>query len=269
MKSIFFKPFPVSSLTDQIQISLFIGLFVSFTLIVFQPFGTYEFKMNNKIIFLLGYGFISAISYATYYFLFMTYYRKWFYARWNIIKEIITVIPVIIITTIICVIYYNLFVTNYSIRIKDIGSFLILCFSVSFIPLSFFYYNKFLKSKLVIATSIENSKDFMITIDSNNKKEKSISINSKELVYIKSSGNYIEVSTRNNVSSFLIRNSLKYVETKLPKHQFLRVHRSYIVNIKMITSVTLKGSSYYIKILDSDSKIPISRAMVKTIRNII
>ncbi len=269
--NIFLKSYPVTSLKGQIITSIIIGLSISFILIIFQPFGTYEFKMNYKKLFLFGYGIVFSTVYSIYYLIIMTVLKKWFNPqKWNLAKEIVTVIPALIIISITSIYYYNGLLENYDIRLKDFGYFFLLCSAVGAIPLSGFYYRKYLKSKLIsVKPSEVLAGASTISIESNNKKENTIVVESQDLLYIKSCGNYIEVWTKTHTKPYIVRNSLNYIEAKLSKNEFLKIHRSYIVNIKTLDSLILTGSTYTVKIIGSDLLIPISRSVVKEVRSFI
>lgn len=54
----------------------------------------------------------------------------------------------------------------------------------------------------------------------------------EEIEWIESSGNYAKIIT--NEESHMIRSTLKYLEKRLDPHQFVRIHKSTIVNIGKI-----------------------------------
>lgn len=78
-----------------------------------------------------------------------------------------------------------------------------------------------------------------------------------EISYIESSGNYIHIHTKKQ--KIISRQSLEWAEEQLPKHQFLRVHRSFVVNTNFVTKITTKS------LFISETEIPISRANTATI----
>lgn len=84
-----------------------------------------------------------------------------------------------------------------------------------------------------------------------------IVINYDDLWYIKSDGNYIDLFTK--TKKFAIRETLEKFYDKLNKDQFLRIHRSIVVNKSKITSKT----SYSIFI--NSIELPISRNYKKNI----
>lgn len=76
-----------------------------------------------------------------------------------------------------------------------------------------------------------------------------------EIVYLKADGLYTKIYTK--AKSYLIRDILKSFEEKLPSDKFLRVHKSYLVNIAFIGSFNAK------KINLGDTNIPIRRGLYK------
>ncbi|WPV67833.1 LytTR family DNA-binding domain-containing protein [Chitinophaga sp. LS1] len=77
-------------------------------------------------------------------------------------------------------------------------------------------------------------------------------VNSQVVILVEASGGCSRIITREG--NYLVSSTLSQLEKKLPVALFCRVHRSYIVALEQITSVT--DSS--VKVLDRD--IPLSRA---------
>lgn len=57
-----------------------------------------------------------------------------------------------------------------------------------------------------------------------------------EILYVESLSDYIKIHTKNKV--FVTRETISNLEMKLPSQQFLRIHRSYIVNLNKTDSYT-------------------------------
>lgn len=72
-----------------------------------------------------------------------------------------------------------------------------------------------------------------------------------DIQYIESSGNYINIHTK--TQKILSRQSLEWAEGQLPEHQFLRVHRSFIVNVACVLRFTTKS------LFIDKTEIPVSR----------
>lgn len=76
-----------------------------------------------------------------------------------------------------------------------------------------------------------------------------------ELRYVEALGDYVQVFSENN--KFILNGTLKAVDSKLPKKDFLRVHRSYIVNLNKIDKLE-EGS-----IIIGKKLIPVGRSYKK------
>ena len=64
---------------------------------------------------------------------------------------------------------------------------------------------------------------------------KFIRLNFEDILYIESKGDYVKYSTTNK--NYLTHCTLKVVEEKMDKKKFMKVHRSYIVNIHKIKDI--------------------------------
>ena len=61
----------------------------------------------------------------------------------------------------------------------------------------------------------------------------------EELIYIQSDGDYVQLVSKDG--KYLKEQTMKYFEIHLPQNQFVRIHRSYIVNIAYITRIESYG----------------------------
>jgi len=62
-------------------------------------------------------------------------------------------------------------------------------------------------------------------------------INFNDIIYIEGFKDYVKVFTLGNSKPLLSLSSLKNLESKLPPDKFMRVHRSFIVNIQKINTI--------------------------------
>jgi DNA-binding LytR/AlgR family response regulator len=62
-------------------------------------------------------------------------------------------------------------------------------------------------------------------------------INFSDILYIEGMKDYVKVFLRHEDKAVLSLNTLKLLENKLPEDQFMRVHRSYIVNLEQINII--------------------------------
>jgi two-component system, LytTR family, response regulator len=74
------------------------------------------------------------------------------------------------------------------------------------------------------------------------------------ILYIEGLKDYVKIYLKDQVKPILSLMSLKTLEEKLPANQFMRVHRSFIVNLKQISKIErnrIVFGSVYIPIADS------------------
>lgn len=67
-------------------------------------------------------------------------------------------------------------------------------------------------------------------------KEKMVKVFIEDILFLEADRNYSKISTKNK--EYLLGTTLKIMEDKLPKPQFIRVHRSFLVNLKQIDEVS-------------------------------
>lgn len=84
-------------------------------------------------------------------------------------------------------------------------------------------------------------------------KERMTKITLEDILYIEADRNYCRIFTKNK--EFLLATTLKIMEEKLSMQLFIRVHRSYIVNILQIDEVTESH------VIINQKAIPLSNAL--------
>jgi two-component system LytT family response regulator len=98
-------------------------------------------------------------------------------------------------------------------------------------------------------------------LDSNRKipisvSNKIILVEPSDILYLKSDGSYTTIYMKNN-KEFLVSKSIKFFEELLPDIHFLRIHKSYIVNINEIKEFLKHGNGEVV--LSNEKIIPVSR----------
>jgi hypothetical protein len=84
-----------------------------------------------------------------------------------------------------------------------------------------------------------------------------------EIYFLSSDGDYVLINTEN--SKFLKEQTMKYFELHLPEN-FIRIHRSYIVNSQKISRVELLEKQTYYLILKNNQRIKMSVSGYKLLR---
>jgi two-component system, LytTR family, response regulator len=79
-----------------------------------------------------------------------------------------------------------------------------------------------------------------------------------EIKYFEAADDYVKIIT--DEGSFLKNKTLSYFETSLPSSQFVRTHRSYLVQVTEITRIEPYEKENHLAILRSGARIPVSRS---------
>lgn len=80
----------------------------------------------------------------------------------------------------------------------------------------------------------------------------------EEITYLEAQDDYVKIHTSGG--SFLKQQTMKYYESTLPKDDFLRIHRSFIVRLDRIKKVELMGKDTHVARLIDDSELQVSRS---------
>ena len=78
-----------------------------------------------------------------------------------------------------------------------------------------------------------------------------------QIVYLEAADDYVKIHSREG--AYLKNKTMGFFENSLPAQQFVRTHRSYIVNITEITRIDPYEKESHIAILKSGAKIPVSK----------
>ena len=62
-------------------------------------------------------------------------------------------------------------------------------------------------------------------------------INFADILYIEGMKDYVKIYLKNELNPVLSISSLKVLESKLPESRFMRIHRSFIVNLNCIEMI--------------------------------
>jgi two-component system, LytTR family, response regulator LytT len=106
-----------------------------------------------------------------------------------------------------------------------------------------FSYEEFLKAVQKAQKLIRLEKMVPDQIDANNeflflKSDYKIKrINFNDILYIEGLKDYVKVYTQNSAKAVMSLTTMKLIESKLPERKFMRVHRSFIVNLEKINTI--------------------------------
>lgn len=88
-----------------------------------------------------------------------------------------------------------------------------------------------------------------------------INLDENEILLLKADGLYTKIYTENK--QFMVREILKEVVEKLSKEKFLRIHKSYIINMDKVTSFNSK------EVTVADQVLPLRRGFYRKFQNLL
>jgi two-component system LytT family response regulator len=87
------------------------------------------------------------------------------------------------------------------------------------------------------------------------------------VLYIEAYDDYVKIHTKDKY--FVKKKTMSYYEKTLNSKDFLRIHRSYIININELTKIESYEKNSYRATLKNDAKIPISRSSYSGLKEIL
>jgi len=88
-----------------------------------------------------------------------------------------------------------------------------------------------------------------------------------EILYLQADGDYVQIFTAQG--KYLKEQTMKYFEEHLPDNQFVRVHRSVIVNVEMISRIELYEKQNQLLTLKNGQQIKTSPGGYKALRAVL
>jgi hypothetical protein len=275
------QPYPLYEKRWNIIVA--ISLFISFFMLFFQPFGLSAFESNYRLYFEIGYGVVTFLVLLLDLFAFPFLFKKTFKSQhWTVLKQIIWQVWILV-SIGIANFLYSFFFLSFSNNIKAFFYFQLYTLLVGVIPVvvvTVINQNRLLAENLKIANEYNNdfttktgntSADETVCLVAENSKDR-LEVNSSDLIYITSTGNYIQAfyQKENELKSIVLRNTLKQTEDQLKEnHSMIKCHRAFLVNKNKI--VRVKGNSQGLRLVleGTGEEIPVSRNLSKSLMDII
>jgi len=79
-----------------------------------------------------------------------------------------------------------------------------------------------------------------------------------DIHYLEADDDYVKLSTTEGI--FYKNKTMSFFEKTLDSEQFIRIHRSYLINLAQVTKIELKEKDSYIVLLKSDIWLPVSKS---------
>lgn len=79
-----------------------------------------------------------------------------------------------------------------------------------------------------------------------------------QVQYLEAADDYVKIYTAEGV--FLKKKTMQHFEESMPPQEFIRIHRSYIVNAQLITRIDLHEKDSHLALLTTGIRLPVSKA---------
>ena len=271
------KPYPFNdelnfNLKSIAGISLGIFLFLLF----FLPLNPVIDDFNKKLLVITGFGFIVLLLLLFIRIAIPAFFPGAFTPeKWTVTRELLLHLLFVILNS-VAFSFYARYVGGIPTTFHSVVK-IILISIIPVVALAIIYEYDFLKKRLEDVVSQIKNPEFQqveeeetgIEFQSDNQSERFFLFHD-QIILIKAANNYIEIIFRQSekISRRLIRNTLQNTERMLSKNpSFIRVHRSYIVNVNSIRKVTKSSDGLKLLLYDYPKGINVSRQYILKVKN--
>lgn len=251
-----------ASIKRKLVVGLILGIFLSFVIIVLQPFDTDQFHSDHKVLVLSIFGILLFVA-----FVIQSILENWWYFHihkvWRISHEILSTILFFLFSGSMIYLYNGLVINQQHYSVGGHLLYLrtiVLAMIPLIAPLLIYLRQKF-GERIVPLTAGS------IVLAGENKNEV-LQMNKEELLFVKAVENYVEITFvdgNREVLSKTFRQTLSNVHRQIP---FLeKCHRSYLVNPSVIKEISGNSQSAKISFLHGEEQIPLSKTYYKQIKS--
>ncbi|MBU6343009.1 MAG: LytTR family transcriptional regulator [Bacteroidetes bacterium] len=284
LKKWLLQPYPAGG-DEHIQwrSALFASLFVTFFLFLFQPFGGHSFDGSNFkwLLECAGFGAMTFIVSAIWAIGVSVCNRIWDEVHWNVWKEILATMVFVSLVGTANLIYAG-FRYQQPISWRYALSWQWATWSIGLFPVVFGIFLKqmramrqYQKEAAVLNQAVHHLANHnysaMLRFNASNGKDQII-LQANRILHLVAADNYVQIFYEENgqLKQKMLRNTLKDVELQLqPYPQFMRCHRTHLINLDQVETVEGNAQGYRIKLRLVATPIPVSRNLNARIQQLI
>jgi two-component system LytT family response regulator len=111
-------------------------------------------------------------------------------------------------------------------------------------------------AQAVVETALQAATQSNRIVVKDNGKIKIIPI--AQVQYLEAADDYVKIMTAEG--HFLKKKTMQHFEYSLPPQEFIRIHRSYIVNAQLITRIDQHEKDSHLALLTTGARLPVSKA---------
>ena len=88
-----------------------------------------------------------------------------------------------------------------------------------------------------------------------------------QVQYLEAADDYVKIFTA--TGAFLKKTTMQYFEDNLPTHEFIRIHRSYIISAQLITRIDPHEKDSHQVLLTTGARLPVSKAGYSKLKEVL
>jgi len=262
----------------SLKVYLEISLGIFFFILFFRPFELNHLDFNNQLLFIAGCSALTFLLLCLFFILIPWIFPKLLTSADHEKRLFVLINILLCLISSTAYAFYIHYVGGVNLSMYLVFKIVLICL-VPIITLVLVIENKSLKHqidsvhesniklKLMVHENTGNQTE-MIQFISDNKSDK-INLLPGDILLIKSAENYVEIvyKENENIKQKLIRTTLRNIEEQLRKFpEFIRCHRTCIIDTKYILKLTSGYQGYRLKIMDYSEEIPVSRQYLMDVR---
>ncbi|MBA9076052.1 MULTISPECIES: LytTR family DNA-binding domain-containing protein [Rufibacter] len=281
MFSFFRQPYPLNELTlsRSLFLSFLFGGIIAFSLIVFQPFGSYNWHDPSKNLILGGYGGVAALSVFLNFYAFRKLLPTLFTeTRWTVGREIFWNLGHFSTAGFLCT-AYGAAVGVMSFSLAQVTYMTLIAFLMGIVPavlLVLLNYVFMLQKYKPLAPpakpepvlTVQPVATPLLTLTAENDRD-TFSLPLQDLLFIEADDNYCTVYFLDNgkPNKKLLRSSLSRLENQIATDKVVRCHRSYLVNLQQVTQVSGNAQGYKLHFEQIELAVPVARSSSSVVKS--
>jgi hypothetical protein len=255
-----------------------VGFAIGLFLIVFQPFGAWQWHNTYKIVHFSMFGAISFLVSFSFSWAFHSLFLS-LEDNWKVWKQICFIMSFVFLILFFSFLYTLAIGTN----TFGLSAFLLFClygFFISLVPVTvniFYMYKKFQaahqKEAVIMNQKLDDRNDSeevelpnetssspTLLFTAENGKD-TLALDGACILFIQSSDNYSEIKHLHDsrIQNTLLRSSLKRLEGQITVPYLIRCHRSAIVNLNRVKHIQGNAQGYKISFDGTNDTVPVSR----------
>ncbi|MEP2936281.1 MAG: LytTR family DNA-binding domain-containing protein [Gilvibacter sp.] len=247
-----------TSYKKTLIVGLILGACLPIIILFLAPFDSEQYDASYKTLRISGYGLTILVGVLLLHSLENLWYRRQ-NCRWTITSELLFVLPGFLILVSLCCLY-NFYIIN-SLSGFTVGYYLSFMknFGLPFAPLllPLWLYLRANFGEINLGSTASNASK-QVVIYGDNKSEQLI-LEEASFVFAQAQQNYVTIYhvKNNELQSAVLRSTLYKIHQQLP--QAWQIHRSYLVNLAHITTVTGNSRKRELELGHFNKTIPLSQ----------